>query len=108
MVDIVVNVSVYQILLLGSKAHIGKHFAWPGPANTTDYSIFYPFNSSEYFHSYCTISDSDYVGNQTAVEVVSTVPKLLLLPYQEQWPAVQITLTTHQKSARGVRLEFIC
>lgn len=37
MIDIVVN-----------------HFAWQGAPDTVDYSTFVPFDSSSYYHSYCT------------------------------------------------------
>ncbi|KAI9737441.1 MAG: hypothetical protein M1834_009595 [Cirrosporium novae-zelandiae] len=47
MVDVVVN-----------------HFAWPGSESSVDYSDFYPFDSSEYFHSYCEIN----YDSQTSIE----------------------------------------
>ncbi|KAF2654406.1 glycoside hydrolase family 13 protein [Lophiostoma macrostomum CBS 122681] len=42
-----------------------NHFGWPGPSNSTDYSLFNPFNDAKYFHSYCPVDDYD---NQTNVE----------------------------------------
>ena len=42
-----------------------NHFGWPGPSNSTDYSLFKPFNDARYFHSYCPIDD---YNNQTTVE----------------------------------------
>ncbi|KAL1862639.1 hypothetical protein Daus18300_008437 [Diaporthe australafricana] len=42
-----------------------NHMFSPGPRNTTDYSIFTPFNSSRYFHRPCVMDNS----NETSVEV---------------------------------------
>jgi alpha-amylase len=42
MVDVVVN-----------------HFAWPGPANLTNYSHFNPFNDASFYHPYCEITNYD-------------------------------------------------
>jgi alpha-amylase len=52
MVDIVVN-----------------HFGWDGNASTVDYSRFVPFNSSSFFHSYCTISQEDYTSRDENVQL---------------------------------------
>ena len=52
MVDVVVN-----------------HFGWSGNASTVDYSRFVPFNSSSYFHSYCTISKGDYDSRDANVQL---------------------------------------
>jgi alpha-amylase len=52
MVDVVVN-----------------HFGWDGNASTVDYSQFVPFNSSSYFHSYCTISQDDYNSRDENVQL---------------------------------------
>lgn len=49
---------------------VPNHFASPGPVENIDYAAYVPFNSSEYFHPFCLIQDSDYDGNQTAVEQV--------------------------------------
>jgi alpha-amylase len=38
---------------------------YDGAGNTVDYSVFDPFDSSSYFHSYCLISNYE---NQTNVE----------------------------------------
>ncbi|KAL9108003.1 MAG: hypothetical protein Q9227_007218 [Pyrenula ochraceoflavens] len=51
MVDIVVN-----------------NMAWPGSADTVDFSSFTPFNSSSYFHSYCAITTDDYSSHDSNVE----------------------------------------
>ncbi|GME28447.1 hypothetical protein GTA08_BOTSDO06744 [Neofusicoccum parvum] len=48
MVDVVVN-----------------HNGWAGSASSVDYSRFIPFNSQDYYHSYCTVSD---YNNQDLVE----------------------------------------
>ncbi|KAH8152050.1 uncharacterized protein LAJ45_04044 [Morchella importuna] len=42
-----------------------NHFAWSGTAASVDYSEFVPFNSEDYFHSFCFISD---YSNQENVE----------------------------------------
>lgn len=47
MVDVVVN-----------------HNGWAGSASSVDYSRFNPFNSQDYYHSYCTV---DY-NSQDSVE----------------------------------------
>jgi alpha-amylase len=52
MVDVVVN-----------------HFGWNGSASTVDYSRFVPFNSSSYFHNYCTISQDDYNNRDANVQL---------------------------------------
>ena len=39
-----------------------------GPVGT-DYSSIVPFNSAEYYHDYCVISQSDFTNNQNNVEV---------------------------------------
>ena len=52
MVDVVVN-----------------HFGWDGNASTVDYSQSVPFNSSSYFHSYCTISQDDYNSRDQNVQL---------------------------------------
>lgn len=48
MVDVVVN-----------------HNGWAGSAGSVDYSRFHPFNSQQYYHSYCEVSD---YSNQDLVE----------------------------------------
>ena len=52
MVDVVVN-----------------HFGWDGDAASVDYSTFVPFNSSRYFHTFCTISQDDYNSNDANVQL---------------------------------------
>ena len=52
MVDVVVN-----------------HFGWDGNASTVDYSRLVPFNSSSYFHNYCTISQDDYNSRNANVQL---------------------------------------
>ncbi|KAJ5684875.1 uncharacterized protein N7477_001220 [Penicillium maclennaniae] len=44
---------------------VANHMGYDGAGNTVDYSVFDPFDSSSYFHSYCLISNYD---NQTNVE----------------------------------------
>ncbi|KAJ5449451.1 glycoside hydrolase superfamily [Penicillium daleae] len=44
---------------------VANHMGYDGAGNTVDYSVFNPFDSSSYFHSYCEISD---YSNQTNVE----------------------------------------
>ncbi|KAJ5112903.1 hypothetical protein N7456_001437 [Penicillium angulare] len=44
---------------------VANHMGYDGAGNTVDYSVFNPFDSSSYFHSYCLISNYD---NQTNVE----------------------------------------
>ncbi|CAI7588868.1 unnamed protein product [Penicillium pancosmium] len=44
---------------------VANHMGYNGAGNTVDYSVFNPFDSSSYFHSYCLISNYD---NQTNVE----------------------------------------
>ncbi|KAJ5689839.1 hypothetical protein N7462_004231 [Penicillium macrosclerotiorum] len=44
---------------------VANHMGYNGAGNTVDYSVFSPFDSSSYFHSYCLISD---YSNQTNVE----------------------------------------
>ena len=51
MVDVVVN-----------------NMAWPGSANTVDFSQFTPFNSSSYYHPYCAITTDDYSTHDANVE----------------------------------------
>ena len=48
-----------------------NHFGWPGDQSAVNYTSFYPFNETSYFHSYCPITDYDYQSNQTAIEDVS-------------------------------------
>lgn len=48
-----------------------NHFAWSGTAASVDYSEFVPFNSADYFHSFCFISD---YSNQDNVEDVCIPP----------------------------------
>ena len=52
MVDVVVN-----------------HFGWDGSASSVDYSQLTPFNSSSYFHRYCTISQDDYTTRDDNVQL---------------------------------------
>lgn len=42
-----------------------NHMGYPGAASSVDYSTFTPFNSQQYFHSYCEINYSD----ENSVEV---------------------------------------
>ncbi|KAJ5212774.1 uncharacterized protein N7498_004420 [Penicillium cinerascens] len=44
---------------------VANDMGYDGAGNTVDYSVFDPFDSSSYFHSYCLISNYD---NQTNVE----------------------------------------
>ncbi|KAL5042452.1 hypothetical protein BDW71DRAFT_200581 [Aspergillus fruticulosus] len=44
---------------------VANHMGYGGAGNTVDYSVFSPFDSSSYFHSYCLISD---YSNQSNVE----------------------------------------
>ncbi|KAL4919235.1 glycoside hydrolase superfamily [Aspergillus aurantiobrunneus] len=36
---------------------VANHMAYAGPGGSTDFSIFTPFNSASYFHSYCPINN---------------------------------------------------
>jgi len=36
-----------------------NHFAWPGPPNTTDFSLFNPFNEARFFHPFCKVTNYD-------------------------------------------------
>ncbi|OJJ55916.1 hypothetical protein ASPSYDRAFT_92119 [Aspergillus sydowii CBS 593.65] len=38
---------------------VANHMAYAGPGGSTDFSIFTPFNSASYFHSYCPINNYD-------------------------------------------------
>ncbi|OQE16168.1 hypothetical protein PENSTE_c025G06334 [Penicillium steckii] len=44
---------------------VANHMGYNGAGNTVDYSVFNPFDSSSYFHSYCLITNYD---NQDNVE----------------------------------------
>ncbi|KAL5356598.1 glycoside hydrolase superfamily [Aspergillus floccosus] len=44
---------------------VANHMGYNGPRGSTDFSIFNPFNSASYFHSYCQISN---YNDQTQVE----------------------------------------
>ncbi|KAJ5901399.1 hypothetical protein N7504_007393 [Penicillium tannophilum] len=44
---------------------VANHMGYAGAGTSVDYSVFDPFDSSSYFHSYCLISNYD---NQTNVE----------------------------------------
>ncbi|KAJ5112036.1 hypothetical protein N7532_000081, partial [Penicillium argentinense] len=44
---------------------VANHMGYNGAGSTVDYSVFDPFDSSSYFHSYCLISNYD---DQTNVE----------------------------------------
>ncbi|CRG83126.1 alpha-amylase, putative [Talaromyces islandicus] len=44
---------------------VANHMGYAGNPTDVDYSVFNPFNSQDYFHSYCAITDYD---NQTMVE----------------------------------------
>ncbi|KAJ5368735.1 uncharacterized protein N7496_008495 [Penicillium cataractarum] len=44
---------------------VANHLGYAGAGNTVDYSVFDPFNSNDYFHSYCEVTD---YSNQTNVE----------------------------------------
>ncbi|KAJ6089276.1 hypothetical protein N7467_004492 [Penicillium canescens] len=44
---------------------VANHMGYAGSGNSVDYSVFNPFSSSSYFHSYCLISNYD---NQSNVE----------------------------------------
>ncbi|PQE07506.1 Acid alpha-amylase protein [Rutstroemia sp. NJR-2017a BBW] len=44
---------------------VANHMGSDATANTVDYSIMHPFNSSSYFHSVCFINDNN---NQTQIE----------------------------------------
>ncbi|KAJ5358365.1 uncharacterized protein N7496_010778 [Penicillium cataractarum] len=44
---------------------VANHMGYAGAGNTVDYSVFNPFDSSSYFHSYCEITD---YSDQTNVE----------------------------------------
>ncbi|KAL4880730.1 glycoside hydrolase superfamily [Aspergillus karnatakaensis] len=53
---------------------VANHMAYAGPGASTDFSIFTPFNSASYFHSYCAINNYDdqwqvencYLGSNAA------------------------------------------
>ncbi|KAJ6096647.1 alpha-amylase [Penicillium sp. IBT 16267x] len=44
---------------------VTNHMGYAGAGDTVDYSVFNPFNSEDYFHSYCEITD---YSNLTMVE----------------------------------------
>ncbi|CAK7228807.1 hypothetical protein SBRCBS47491_007032 [Sporothrix bragantina] len=44
---------------------VANHMGYDGAGTSVDYSVFTPFNSASYFHSYCEITNYD---NQTNVE----------------------------------------
>ncbi|EAW23731.1 putative alpha-amylase [Aspergillus fischeri NRRL 181] len=44
---------------------VANHMGYDGAGNSVDYSVFTPFDSSTYFHTYCLISD---YNNQNNVE----------------------------------------
>ncbi|GES59433.1 alpha-amylase A type-1/2 [Aspergillus terreus] len=44
---------------------VANHYGWDGAGSSVDYSVFNPFNSQDYFHSFCLIENYD---NQTQVE----------------------------------------
>lgn len=53
MVDIVVN-----------------HYGWTGDDTSVDYSAYKPFNSIDYFHPFCQITQADYDSDdQTNIEL---------------------------------------
>ncbi|KAJ5929773.1 hypothetical protein N7454_006723 [Penicillium verhagenii] len=47
------------------------------PATTIDYSVFTPFNSAEYFHPYCTLTDWN---NYTIAQLCNTGDNITALP----------------------------
>jgi hypothetical protein len=51
---------------------VANHMGSDATAETVDYSIMNPFNSSSYFHSVCFIDDSN---NQTQIEHVGCCPR---------------------------------
>lgn len=60
---------------------VANHFAWTGPANTTDYSTYIPFNDEKYFHP---VLAPDYgpPPNQTSIEIgwLVSEPSPVVLP----------------------------
>ncbi|KAJ5494840.1 Glycoside hydrolase superfamily [Penicillium fimorum] len=42
---------------------VANHMGYAGAGNNVDYSVFNPFNSASYFHSYCEISDYNDQSN---------------------------------------------
>ncbi|KAJ5129145.1 Glycoside hydrolase superfamily [Penicillium bovifimosum] len=42
---------------------VANHMGYAGAGSSVDYSVFSPFNSSSYFHSYCSISDYNDQSN---------------------------------------------
>lgn len=53
---------------------VTNHFAYYGSPSSIDYSIFNPFNSASYFHSYCAIDYDDVESAQVCWEGDTTVP----------------------------------
>lgn len=48
---------------------VANNFAYAGPGQDTVYSDFVPFNSSEYFHPFCYITN---YNNDTNAQTVRT------------------------------------
>ncbi|KGO46387.1 Alpha-amylase, domain of unknown function DUF1966, C-terminal [Penicillium expansum] len=58
---------------------VANHMGYAGPGNTVDYSVFTPFSSSSYFHSYCLISnynDQSNVENCWLGDTIVSLPDL--------------------------------
>lgn len=47
---------------------VTNHFAFNGAGSSVDYSIFTPFNSASYFHSFCLINYNSITSIQTCWE----------------------------------------
>lgn len=89
-----------------------NHVFSPGPQNTTDYSMFTPFNSSRYFHRPCVMDNS----NETSVEVcqlrdAETTASFTLPDIKTEDPVVRdifqewISDTVKKYNVDGLRLD---
>ncbi|KAJ5827844.1 Glycoside hydrolase superfamily [Penicillium robsamsonii] len=58
---------------------VANHMGYAGAGNNVDYSVFTPFNSASYFHSYCSISnynDQSNVENCWLGDTIVSLPDL--------------------------------
>ena len=58
---------------------VANNYAYAGPGQDTVFSDFVPFNSSEYFHPFCYISNYSNDTNAQMVRMLSLIEVLSLI-----------------------------
>jgi alpha-amylase len=87
---------------------VTNHLAWEGAPDTVDYSSFVPFNSSSYFHPYCSI---DYNNATSILDCWEGDTTVGLVDLKTESPAVESIFNTWiknlvtQYNIDGIRLD---